>query len=659
MKKVQLKALPAIHEVSPLLYGIFLEDINFACDGGLSSNQIANHSFDGEYLESSADQMMLIQTKKRPSTVKEPLRYWKLTGGELESRREDGASEKNPFYASVTSDGRAVLTNRGHDGRQTHLGECSISILKGHEYHFSCFARKKDFNGTVTVQITRDSGEALTCAQPLSLSQEWGHTELFLRGEADGYGQLTITFEGKGRVDLDCVAFEDCDVWGESDPKWSGGHFRRDLVEALQALKPSFLRFPGGCIVEGLYRGNEYQWKHTVGSLVDRIPAVNLWGATFAEKGYSQSYQIGFYEYFLLCEDLHMEPLPIVWAGLNCQFRSTESLDTDSPAFEEDVVQNALDLIEYANGDPSRSPWAKLRAESGHPAPFGLKMIGIGNENYGSDYHQKFRRVKEAIQARYPEITCVMSSGAFPQGPDFEETWKIAKTEFPDVLIDEHFYSSNDWVYSQTNRYDSYERGTARVFLGEYAANDVTTPHKANTFGSALAEAAFLTGIERNSDVVAMTCYAPLFSMVDGMHWNHNLIWFNQQTCLRTPNYYVQQLFGAYLGNRYLPLESTLPEKMFASLTEDDRTYYLKLVNASEETVRFSVGLPQARDGMSRRFLLQSRNPDAVNVLEFSGEPLYTVVPQELETQISNGMLDSVLEPGSICVWSIEKKQNN
>lgn len=655
MQPIQLRALPAAHDVSPLLYGIFLEDINFACDGGLSSNKIANHSFDGRFLEKSeaADQMTIIRTKKAPAIENDPLRYWQVTGGVLESCTKDGASRRNPCYAALTSEGDARLTNRGFNGGQKHLGECAISIEKGHLYHFSCWLRSRGYDGALTVQVTREDGTPLTPAAELSALDAWQQLHLDLEGTDTGYGELCLHFTGKGTIDLDCLVLEDCDYWGKDNPKWTGGHFRKDLVEALQALHPSFMRFPGGCIVEGLCPGNEYHWKHTIGPVVDRIPKVNLWGTTFAEKGYCQSNQIGFYEYFLLCEDLNMEPLPIVWAGLNCQFRSVEALDTDSPEFLDEVVRNALDLIEYANGDPAESPWAALRARAGHPEPFGMKMIGIGNENYGADYHEKFRKVKAAVQAKYPDMVCILSSGAFPQGEDFDETWRLARSEFTDVRVDEHFYSSNEWVIGQIHRYDNYPRGTAQVFLGEYAANDVAVPHKPNTFGSALAEAAFLTGVERNSDVVAMTSYAPLFAMVDGAHWNHNMIWFNQQTHMCTANYHVQQLFGAHLGTRYLPLEGDLPENVCLSLTADDKAYYLKAVNLGQETAELSVELPQAQDGPAQQLALHSDDPEAANELGFTGPAHCPVTPVESTAPVADHALHAELPPQSVQVWVV------
>lgn len=656
MTPIQLRAMPAAHTVSPLLYGIFLEDINFACDGGLCSNKIANHSFDGQYLEKSANQMTIIRTKQRPDVESDPLRYWHVTGGTLESRTKDGASHRNPYYATLTSNGNALLTNRGHDGRQSHLGQCAVSVEKGHFYHFSCWLRSHEYTGILTIQINGENGTPLTTIAEITPSDCWQPFNVSIEGTATAYGELCLHFIGQGAVDLDCVVLEDCDFWGKDDSKWTGGHFRKDLVEALQALHPSFMRFPGGCIVEGLYPSNEYHWKHTIGPVLDRIPAVNLWSATFAEKGYCQSNQIGFYEYFLLCEDLGMEPLPIVWAGINCQFRSTELLDTDSPEFWDQVVQNALDLIEYANGDPTKSPWAAMRAKAGHPKPFGMKMIGIGNENFGTDYHEKFCKTKAAIQAKYPDMVCILSSGAFPEGADFDETWQPARTKCPDVRVDEHFYASNKWVLSQLHRYDKYSRGTAQVFLGEYAANEVAVPHKPNTFGSALAEAAFLTGIERNSDVVAMTSYAPLFSMVDGAHWNHNMIWFNQQTHMYTANYYVQQIFSTHLGEKYLPLTGNIPESVCLSLTANNDTYFLKAVNLAQEAADLSVELPEAQDGNVSQLLLHSDDPEAANELDFSGPARYSVVPVEGTAVVQDHILHTELPSQSVQVWVIPRQ---
>lgn len=653
MKQTTLKILNSTHDVSPLLYGLFLEDINFACDGGLNVNIIANHSFDGVYMELSYNQMDALTTKKPPKFINEHLRYWEIEGGVLSSETQQPASKKNPLYARIQTDSHCIIKNKGYNGGQINKNSCGISVKKGHKYEISCYLRNVNFEGNIYAIVTDEQGIPMTEKVELHLNKTWNVSKEVLPAISSGHGLFQFEVIGVGSFDIDCISLSDTDVWGKDQGKWSGGHFRRDLIEALKDLKPTFLRFPGGCIVEGLCPGNEYRWKDTVGPIIDRVPAVNLWAAAFEEKGYSQSNQIGFYEYFLLCEDLQVEPLPIVWAGINCQFRSEETLATDSEEFYERVLKNALDLIEYANGDPAVNEWARLRSESGHPEPFKMKMIGIGNENHGDDYLTKFEKVKAAIKMKYPEITCIMSSGAFPEGDDFEETWKIAKKKFPDVRIDEHFYKANEWLYQQVNRYDNYDRNTAKVFLGEYAANEVMKPHTPNTFGSALAEAAFLTGVERNSDVVVMSSYAPLFSMAGGMQWNHNMIWFNPENVMKTPNYFVQQLYGAHLGEHVVAYEGKLPEGVFISVTKTETKYYIKIVNANQEAIEIELILPQTVETSALHLGLQNDDLEAVNELNFVGEPVYNVSPFKDMLKVEKQTMLCKLQRYSVNVYEV------
>lgn len=656
MKNTLLKVGKAVHDVSPLLYGLFLEDINYACDGGLNMNMVRNHSFNGVHMDKTVMQMDLVTKKIPPVMTPDRLRHWECTGGEMTSCEEKPASEKNPWYARIQASDNCMVINRGYDGSQKQKGKCTISVKSGHTYEVSCYLRNVDFDGRVFASVISEDGQVLLDKTKLSFGSQWAKSTVHVIGKNSGYGMLRLEFAGKGTIDVDCVNLSDTDFWGKDDPKWTGGHFRKDMVEALAELHPSFLRFPGGCIVEGACPGNEYHWKDTVGPLIDRKEAANLWAAAEDEKDYCQSCQIGFYEYFLLCEDLKMEPLPIVWAGLNCQFRSIEKLDTESEAFDQEVVKNALDLIEYANGDPETSEWAKVRALAGHPRPFNMKMIGIGNENYGKDYHAKFEKVKKAVHEKYPEMICIMSSGAFPEGEDFEETWRVAKEKHPDVRIDEHFYKANEWLYDQVTRYDSYPRDTAKVFLGEYAANDVMTPHMANTFGSALAEAAFLTGVERNSDVVVMTSYAPLFSMVDGMQWNHNMIWFNPNEVLKTPNYFVQKMFGQYTGKKVLSFEGILPEGVYVSIMESEDAYIVKAVNATEETQELVITLPEICSGTTTHIKMQSDDLEACNEMEFYGKAIYHVVPVESEWTSESDDIMCNVEKYSVNVYKVRKQ---
>lgn len=643
------------HVVSSTLYGLFLEDINFSCDGGLNTNVIRNHSFDATRLDESYNQMEAIQTRRAPEVYEDHLRFWEIEGGKLESRDDAPASVSNPWYARVSVNSEALLKNKGYDGGSVHQGECGIGTVKEHSYHFSAYVRNTGYEGKVTVYVEGEDGNRLSDEVSISLTNEWSKQDATLSAKESGRGKLVIQFKGKGTLDIDCVSLSDTDVWGAGDSKWSGGRFRRDMVEALKELKPTFLRFPGGCIVEGAYPGNEYQWKNTVGPVIDRIPAINLWGAVTNGKDYCQSYHIGFYEYFLLCEDLKMEPMPIVWAGLNCQFRSDEFIDADNDEFNAKVVQNALDLIEYANGDPNESKWAKLRADAGHPEPFNMKMIGIGNENYGAQYHKNFEVVKKAVQDKYPDMKCIMSSGPFPQGELIEKTWEVANEKFRDVVIDEHFYKSNEWVYSQVNRYDDYPRDTAKVFLGEYAANDLGCEHKMNTFGSALAEAAFLTGVERNSDVVVLTSYAPLFAMSEGAQWGHNMIWFNAEHVMKTANYYVQQMYGAHIGDQVCSLNGEVPENVYVVATEDAEKVYVKIANAGKENVDMELSVGDRNVKTVTHICLHSDDLDCANELPFAGTPAYNIVPSTNVLEANGSTVVCEVLGNSVNVFEIQK----
>jgi alpha-L-arabinofuranosidase len=632
-----------LHTVSPALFGVFLEDINFSIDGGLNANGVNNGSFDGVYVSQKGRGLLgLLRTfvfKPEQRAVHDRLRYWHFNGKALESCHEDPAAE-NSWYARLYVDGPCRLVNLGFNGLKHHPTACAISILAGQRYTFSCWVRGH-YQGSVIVSVVDENGAALTGKAQILPPEQWQEVSVTLPGQETGYGQLRIMFEGQGSVDLDGIRLMCTDVWGQDDPHWSQGKLRRDLVETLRDLQPRFMRFPGGCIVEGHGPGNEYHWKDTVGPVINRRGNYNLWGALVKDGGYFQSYEIGFYEYFLLCEDLGMEPLPTLFAGINCQVRGQHRLPTHSIAFQEEVVQNYLDLIEYANGDPHTNPWARLRAEAGHPQPFGLKYIGIGNENFGEDYLEKFAVIKRAIDDRYPGMICVLSSGMSPQGKEFDLAWCAARERYPDINVDEHCYDRPKWFVEGFHRYDSYPREGAKVYMGEYAANmPLNLPLvslKPNCYQTALAEAVFLAGIERNSDVVVMSSYAPLLSLAEGEQWAHNLINFNPAHVLRTANYYVQQLFSTRLGDQVVALEGELPSGVFASATTTLDRLYLKLINTNAHTVQAALGLPGIPDGPIYVDYLQHDDLKAANALDFHGTPRYRVTPQRMEMALRGG----------------------
>lgn len=656
---IKADANQALHEVSPLLFGLFLEDINFACEGGLNANRVNNYSFDGVYLEPQAAFAALMGGPVSLTPVYDRLRYWHIDGGTLSSEQGEPAAPKG-WYGRVHSNGQARLENLGYNGGIEQTGALAMSTVIGKEYTFSCWLRALDFQGRIVVSIVGESGQPLTTVGTLVPSPQWQEQHLQLTGKTTAYGKLVLAFEGIGAVDLDCISFYDSDTWHQPDPMWSQGRLRRDLVEVLRDLKPGFLRFPGGSIVDGIAPGNHYRWKDSIGPIIDRTPNYSMWGMSLPDGGYSQSLQVGFYEYFLLSEDLGAEPLPCVWAGLQVQVPGGPAnvvVPVGSPTFQEQVIQNALDLIAYANGDPATNAWARLRAEAGHPAPFNLRYLEIGNENIGQEYLAAFEAVKQAIDAAYPGITCIMTTGTsvrevITMGPGIELpntgralalTW--AQERFRDVLLDDHFYELPDWVFANAGFYDGFPRGGAKVFLGEYAANapSIRLPGfptaylKPNCFATALAEAAFLTGIERNADVVALTCYAPLFALAEGSQWEHCLITYSPSHVLRTANYYVQQMYANQIGTAVVALDAALPDRVYASATATKDRLILKLVNANAEPAHVTLQLAGITGSRAKVECLQADDLQVANELRFSGAPIEHVRPQTREIAISEG----------------------
>jgi alpha-L-arabinofuranosidase len=648
----------SLHDVSDMLFGIFLEDINFACDGGLNANMVNNGSFDGMYLSRKGYGMMRsVIFKPDPHKVVDRLRYWIATGTTLESRHDDPVAE-NSWYARATVNGVCHLENLGYNGLKTQADACAMSIQTGQAYEFTCWVRG-NYQGTIMVSVVDETGAALTGEAPLYPKNQWQECKLVLPGSKTGYGKLVIRFEGQGSVDLDGIRLMNSDTWGKGDPKWSQGKLRRDLVEALRDLKPRFMRFPGGCIVEGNLPGNEYNWKDTIGPVINRKGNYNLWAASVKDGGYYQSYEVGFYEYFLLCEDLKMKPLPTLFAGLTCQARSNHCVDTHSAAFQEQVVQSYLDLIEFANGDPSANPWAAKRAEAGHPQPFGLKYIGVGNENFGLDYREKFAVIKQAIDARYPGMICVISSGTSPQGKEFDATWGYVRTNYPDVRVDEHCYNPPSWFIQGYSRYDSYPREGAKVYMGEYAANfPMNMPLisvKPNSYKTAMAEAVFLAGLERNSDVVAMSSYAPLFSLVDGEQWVHNLINFNPAQVMLTTNYFVQKMYSSTVGDRVVEIQGEMPSGVYGSATATEGQLILKLINTNSLGIQVNLHLEGIPDGKAQVEYLQSEDLNAANELTFTGTPKYLVQPFQKELIVKSGAARLELKPNGFYVLIVKR----
>lgn len=514
--------------ISPQMWGIFFEDINFGADGGLYAELVKNRGF--EFPEP-----LMGWTKISPSMAR----------GTLMILTNDPAEPANPHYLRISSEGGAVfgVANEGFRG---------MGFRSNETYVLSLYVRRVSGDPALVLELVADDGTVLASARLRELQSTWSKKTLALvPTETEPKGKLNLLLEGRGAVDVDFVSLFPQKTW-----KGRPGGLRADLVQLLAELKPGFLRFPGGCIVEGSHLDRRYQWKKTVGPVEKRPLLVNRWNYEFKHRptpDYYQSFGLGFFEYFQLAEDLGAEPLPIINCGMACQFNSGELCPTNELG---PFIQDALDLIEFANGAVT-SRWGALRAELGHPAPFNLKMLGIGNEQWGPQYIERYELFARAIKNKHPEIRLVAAAGPSPADERFLFLWDRLR-ELGTDIIDEHCYARPIWFLTQFHRYDAYPRRGPKVFMGEYAAQTVAiaSPRNRNTLECALAEAAYMLGMERNADVVCMASYAPLFAHAEAWQWTPDLIWFDNLRAVPTPNYYVQKLFSHHRGDVLLAMET-------------------------------------------------------------------------------------------------------
>jgi alpha-N-arabinofuranosidase len=514
------------HPISPRLYGIFFEDINFGGDGGLNAELVKNGSFE-------FPQRLMGWSGSPQNRAK----------ANLQVSHETPAFATNPHYLQLRStSGPTGAINEGFRG---------IGVRAGERYLFSAHARADVDNASLHVALVTADGKRLAAAELTGIGKNWSeHSAVVIPDETSPKAQLVLTLAKPGIIDVDLVSFYPEKTWKDRPHG-----LRADLVEMLAELKPAFVRFPGGCIVEGSDLSRRYQWKTTIGERPDRRLIINRWNSEFAHRpapDYFQSFGLGFYEFFLLAEDLGAEPLPILNCGMACQFNTGELVPLDEL---EPYIEDALDLIEFANGAPT-STWGAKRAAMGHPEPFGMKMLGIGNEQWGPQYFERYKLFAEVLKEKHPEIELVSGSGPFPADENFRFAWRELRELKADV-VDEHCYAMPDWFLRSATRYDNYDRNDPKVFMGEYAAQsvDIASPDNRNNLRCALAEAAFMTGLERNSDVVVMASYAPLLGHEEAWQWRPNLIWFDNLTAYATPNYYVQQMFSQNRGDVVLPVK--------------------------------------------------------------------------------------------------------
>ncbi len=522
--------------INPAMWGAFFEDINLGADGGLYAEMVKNRSF--EFPDS-----MMGWFKISPSLAK----------GDVTILSEAPFRDTNPHYVRIASKAEAPLgiCNEGFRG---------MGVRAGDAYDFSAQVRNVEGTPKVTVEIVGFDGTTLAAASLSGISSNWSKITATLRpNDTDSHARMAVFLQGPGTVDFDMISLFPQKTW-----KNRPGGLRADMVQMLADLHPGFLRFPGGCIVEGSDLSKRYQWKNTIGPIDDRRLLVNRWNYEFKHRptpDYYQSFGLGFFEFFQLCEDIGAQPLPIINCGMACQFNSGELCP---PGELGPYVQDALDLIEFSNG-PATSKWGGKRAAMGHPEPFNMKMLGVGNEQWGPQYLERLTLFTKAIKEKHPEITLVSDAGPSPDDERFQFLWpRLQKLEaggHTAEIVDQHCYANPIWFLANSDRFDHYDRHGPKVFFGEYAAQSVAicSTKNRNNLECALAEAAYMTGLERNADVVRMASYAPLFANNEAWEWTPDLIWTDSLRALATPNYYVQQLYCCNRGDVVLPATNTAP----------------------------------------------------------------------------------------------------
>lgn len=619
-------------DINPDMYGVFFEDINFGADGGLYAELIKNRSFE----------------------FPQNLMGWK-TFGQVELRTIEAPFERNPHFVRLSPSGHA----HKHTGLENE-GFRGIGLKEGATYRFSVWARSIDGRAqTIRVEFIDAQNHVMDKRNLVIDSREWKKYSLEMtasRTEPKAVLRIFLDARSQSPVDLEHISLFPKDTWMGRE-----NGLRQDLAQALADLKPGVFRFPGGCIVEGTDLATRYDWKKSVGPVENRPLNENRWHYTFPNRffpDYFQSYGLGFFEFFQLAEDIGAEPLPVLSVGLACQFQNNQ-MSAHVPVDElAPYVQDALDLIEFANG-PTDSQWGKLRADMGHPEPFNMKYLGIGNEQWGPEFPERLALFVTAIREAYPKIQIIGSSGPSAEGDQFNYLWPEMRQLKVD-LVDEHYYKDPNWFFANADRYDKYSRKGPKVFAGEYASHDYSQG-KANNFRAALSEACFMTGLERNADVVRLATYAPLFAHVEAWQWNPDLIWFDNLRSVRTPNWYVQQLFGLYKGTDVLKAGSgrkalSGQDGLYASAVrdKDKKEIILKIGNSSKQTQHMRIELAGLKnfDPQAKWIMMQANDLNLVNTLD---EP-FNIVPGEAAYLLSGPKFEFEVHPQSFNVLIISEK---
>jgi alpha-L-arabinofuranosidase len=584
--------------VQKTMYGLFFEDINYAADGGLYGELVKNRSFE----------------------FPQHFMGWKTFG--KVALKDNGPFKRCPHYVE--------LSDPGHSERRTGLqneGFFGIGVLKGEDYRFTVWAKAPSGTAKIKVQLIDENSmeeHQEFASENLEIkSNGWEKYEVILKSpKTENKSNLRIYLDGPNTVDLEHISLFPVNTF-----KGRQNGMRRDLGQALADEHPGVLRFPGGCIVEGVDLATRYQWKNTIGPVEDRPLNENRWEYTFDYRfypDYYQTYGLGFFEFFQLAEDIGAEPLPVLNVGMACQFQNWNKESAHVPLNDLDpYIQDCLDLIQFANGDTTTT-WGKKRAQMGHPAPFNMKMIAVGNEQWGDYYFKRLEPFVKAIRKTYPKIKIVGTSGPDSEGNNFEMGWSEMRRQKAD-LVDEHFYRNEAWFLSHGLRYENYDRKGPKVFAGEYACHG--KGKKWNHFEASLYEAAFMTDLERNADVVHLSAYAPLFAHIEGWQWRPDLIWYDNVRMFKSCSYYVQQMYAMNKGTNVLPM--TMNGKfvagqdgqdgLFASSVYDknSKTVIVKVINTTDKAQNLSINLKGMKGHINTQTItLTSKEMDAENTLD-------------------------------------------
>mgnify|MGYP000176333547 FL=1 len=624
-------------KIQDTMYGLFFEDINYAADGGLYGELVKNRSF--EFPQSFMG--------------------WQVFGDV--KLKDDGPFERCPHYV--------LLSAPNHQERRTGIqneGYFGIGVVKGEDYRFSVWAKAPKGKATIRVQLIDQysMGEHQEFVeQTLDItSAEWKKYEIVLKSpETQKKANLRIFLKGENPVCLEHVSLFPVNTFKNRE-----NGLRRDVAQALADVKPGLLRFPGGCIVEGTDLETRYQWKNTIGPVENRPLNQNRWEHTFDYRyypDYYQSYGLGFFEFFQFSEDIGAEPLPVLNVGMACQFQNWDKECAHVPMDQLDpYIQDCLDLIEFANGDVNTT-WGKKRAEMGHPEPFNMKYIGVGNEQWDTLYYKRLTPFVKAIRAKYPNIKIVGTSGPDSEGKMFELGWQDMKKQKAD-LVDEHFYRPESWFLNSGLRYENYDRKGPKVFAGEYACHG--KGKKWNHYEASILEAAFMTDMERNADVVYMTAYAPLLAHVDGWQWRPDLVWFDNTEMFKTCSYYVQQMYAKNKGTNVLKL--TMDGKpvagqegqngLFASavLDANANTVIVKVINTGKTAQNISLNLIGLKgEKTAKTITLNHNGMDDENSIENPNKIAPVNGSVKCEAGKKNTVLNDVIQPMTFRLYTIEK----